>query len=134
MPPQVGRQGDGPVVPLGAAGGEDDLPSLAAQGLGHRLPMGGQRLGCLGPQGVQGGRVAIVLRHGTEGRLGGFRQHPGGGGVVKIDRFHSLVPSFLQTLAFIVRFPLQKVKAGGQAPSDALCKMQQRTRRHKGSS
>ena len=76
---------NGPVVPLGAARGKKHLGRRAAQGLGHRLPVGLHPRGGLLAVGIAGGGIA-------EGRQrlgdGGhhFRADRRGGGVIKIAK------------------------------------------------
>ena len=83
LPPSILCGGpDGPVVPLGAAGGEDQLLRRAAQAAGHGGAVLLQRGGGGLPQGIPGGGVAVPLSHGLQGGPGGLRTHPGGGGII----------------------------------------------------
>ena len=86
LPPAVLHGGpNGPVVPLGAAGGENELLRQAAHRLRHRGPVGLKPLRRRRAVGVPGGRVPEVLRHGGQSGLGRLGAHPGGGRVVQID-------------------------------------------------
>ena len=113
VPPQMNRQLHRPVVPLGPAGGKIQLLRPAAQRLRHRRPVLRHRLGRLGPQGIQGGGVAIRHRHGLHRRLRRLRQDPCGGRVVKIDHIHKR-PLFTQKSCLIVMTQGEKVKGGGK--------------------
>ena len=76
---------DGPVVPLGAAGGEKQLPAFTAQRLGHCPAPEFHFLFHLQPHGVLGAGVSEVLReHGVHGVCHG-PGYRGGGCVVEID-------------------------------------------------
>ena len=75
---------NGPVVALGAAGGEHHLLRGAAQSPGHVGTPLLHPCGRLAAQGVAGGGVAPALAHGLHRRLDGLRPHRGGGRVVQI--------------------------------------------------
>ena len=81
---QLHRPLDGPVVPLGAAGGKEKLLRPAPQAGGNLGPVVLHRLRRLGTQGVPGGGIPPPLGHGLHRRLDGLRPHGGGGRVVKI--------------------------------------------------
>ena len=81
---QFHRPLDGPVVPLGAAGGKEELLGPAPQAGGRLGPVALHRLRRLAPQGVPGGWVPPPLRHGLHRRLDGLGPHGSGGRVVKI--------------------------------------------------
>ena len=85
LPAAVFHSGtDGPVVALGAAGGEEELLGGAAQGLCHVGAVGLQSTGGLCGLGIAGGGVEIALGHGLRRGLGRLGPDPGGGGVVQI--------------------------------------------------
>ena len=73
---------DGPVVPLGAAGGEGELRRVTAQAAGDGGPVlrhpGGGGL----TRSIAGGGVAEPLGHGLQGGPGGLGADPCSGGVV----------------------------------------------------
>ena len=77
--------GDGPVVRLRAAGGEEQLPGITVQGAGDGAAPGLHPALHLQPQGILGAGIAELLRqhliHSVRHRPG----HGGGGGVVQID-------------------------------------------------
>ena len=75
---------NGPVVALGAAGGEHQLSRRAAQGVGNLLAAAVQKLLGLPAQRIGGAGIAEALRHGGKRRLRRLRADPGGGGVIKI--------------------------------------------------
>ena len=91
--PQAGPLGDGPVVRLGAAAGEVDLPGLGVQALGNRLPGGDEGQIGLPALLVKAAGVAVELaqsgQHGVQGRLA----HGSGGRVVCINKHVSLLLS-----------------------------------------
>ena len=91
-PPVLHRGLDGPVVPLGAAGGEKDLLRRAAQGLGHNGPAVLQPPGGLLAEGVAGGRVAECRGHLFQSGLRGLRTDGRGSGMVQIDEHRTLFP------------------------------------------
>ena len=76
--PQLGGGNDGLIVGLRTAGGEDDLPGLAAQAVCHSLPGGIQRFLCLLAYRVQAGGVAVdgghIGQHGVDSRLAHLRR------------------------------------------------------------
>ena len=92
--PAVQSQGgpDGPVVTLGAAGGEKELSGGAAQCAGHIGPPARQRLGGLPAEAVYGGGVSPSLCHGRQGGLGGLGTHRRGGGGIKIVEHRQDLP------------------------------------------
>ena len=84
--------GDGPVVRLRAAGGEEQLPGVTAQGAGDGTAPGFHPALHLQPHGILGAGVAELP---GEHLVHGIRHRPGdgrGGGVVQID--HMEKPSF----------------------------------------
>ena len=81
---QLHRPPDGPVVPLGAAGGEEHLLRPAAQAGGHISAPAGHTVCRLTAQGIAGGGVAPPLCHGLHRRLDRLRADRGGGRIVKI--------------------------------------------------
>lgn len=88
--PQPGGGANGLVVGLAAAGGEGDLPGIAAQPLGHDGP--GRLQGLLGrlSGAVEAGWISVnavqIGQHAPDGRL----THLGGGGVIGIDVTHGI--------------------------------------------
>ena len=66
--------GDGPVVGLGAAGGEMQVLRPASQGPGHRGPASLHQLLCLPAQGILGRGVAELIR---QHLIHGVRHRPG---------------------------------------------------------
>ena len=103
---------NGPVVPLGAAGGEKNLLRPAAQGPGHPGPVVPEPLGGLLPEGAAGGGVAETGGHLLQSGLGGLRPDPGGGGVVQISEHSGALPRFFlhRHDNNILSFSLWKVK------------------------
>ena len=91
-PPMLHRGLDGPVVPLGAAGGEKDLLRRAAQGLSHNGPAFLQPLSGLLAEGVACGRIAECGGHLLQSGLRGLRADGSGSGVVQIDEHRTLIP------------------------------------------
>ena len=81
---KVGCAEDGPVVPLGAAGGENKLLRGAAQGGGHIGPPLLHLSGGLAADLILGGGVAPALLHGRGGGLYRLRPDGSGGGVIQI--------------------------------------------------
>ena len=77
--------GNGPVVSLGAAGGEEELLRQTAQRPRDHRPVGVPALGRRLSQRVAGGGVAIALGHHLIGGPGGSAAHRGGGGMIQID-------------------------------------------------
>ena len=84
--------GNGPVVPLSAAGEEVHFLRAAAQAGGHLCPMLLQPSRRLLAEGVPGGWVAPLLRHGGHSRLSGLRPGLCGGGIVQIVKHSSDFP------------------------------------------
>ena len=82
--PQPGPLGDGPVVGLGAAAGEIDLPGLGAQASGDGLPGIHQSVVGLPALLVQGAGVAVQLPQGGEHGVHRRLADGGGGGVVGV--------------------------------------------------
>ena len=78
---------DGPVVPLGAAGGEAQGFRRAVQGVRHSLPPGGNPLRHLPAYGVLGAGVAKPLRQHLIHGVGHLPGHRGGGGVVQVNHW-----------------------------------------------
>ena len=84
--------GQGHVVRLGAAAGEDDVARHAVQALGHGAARPFHGGAAAAPEGVDAAGVAELLpqagRHGLQ-HFGGQRR---GGGVVQVDAVHAHVP------------------------------------------
>ena len=80
---------DGLVVRLAAAGGEDDLPRVAAQAACDASTCVLQRLPGLLPEGIQAGGVSIQLIQIGDHGLDGSLAHPGRCGIVCV--YHSLL-------------------------------------------
>ena len=95
---EPGGGDNGLIVGLAAAGGEDDLPWLAAQALGHGGTGGIQGFLCLLTHGVQGRGVAVdlvqVWQHGVDGHL-----RSGGGSRVIGVNSHNI---FLQGIYLVI--------------------------------
>ena len=104
---------DGPVVPLGAAGGEAESLRWAVQGVRHGLPPGGHPLRHGPAQGVLGAGVAELLRqdliHGVRHRAGQRR----GGGVVQVDHGRALLTLALDVTGECRYNKVLGVTAGG---------------------
>ena len=81
---------NGPVVALGAAGGEHQLSRGAAQRVGNLFAALVQQLFGLPAQGIGGAGIAEALRHGGKCRLRRLRADAGGGGIVQIVHSNSL--------------------------------------------
>ena len=91
------------IVRLAAAGGEGQLPRLAAELPGDRLPRGIERLCRLLPCAVQAGGVAVDLRqigqHGFDRRAAHFCCR----GIVRVNS-HGIPPYFAAICAAVVLF------------------------------
>lgn len=81
--PGAGEQG--PVVRLGAAGGEGELLRLAAEAEGELPACGVEQLFRFAPARVRGAGVAVLLRHHPVCHVCGLGTDPGSGRVVQID-------------------------------------------------
>ena len=80
----LGAGEQGPVVALGAAGGEDQLCRAAAQRRCHRSTGTVEELFGFPAGGVGGTRVSKLLGHGEKRRLRGFRADLRGGGIIEV--------------------------------------------------
>jgi len=88
--PEVGRRADGLIVGLGTAGGKIDLAGIVrAQNVRNGFAGALQAGLCVLREGVQAGRIAVVLREIGEHRVQRRLAHRRGGGIVCINE-HSI--------------------------------------------
>ena len=87
----LGGAEQGPVVGLGAAGGEEHPVRLCAHGGGHLHPGGPQELRHIDAETIEGAGIAPVFRHGGCHRRHSLGTGLRGGGIVQIDHNNLII-------------------------------------------